>query len=72
MTAGVVPVSLGATRPDPRGRMSSSAPRLPTNTATGGSSAATTLITTAAVVDHSRTTFHASTISTTQVPISAK
>ena len=50
----------------------SSAPWLPTKAATGGISAATTLITTAAVVDHSRTTFQASRISTTHVPISTK
>ena len=49
----------------------SSAPWLPTKAATGGISAATMLITTAAVVDHSRTTFHASRISTAHVPVGA-
>ncbi len=52
--------------------VSSRAPRLATTAATGGSTAATTLISTAAVVDQSRTTFHASRISTTQAPISQK
>ena len=49
-----------------------SAPKLATTAATGGITAATRLITTAAVVDQNRTTFHASRISSTQVPISAK
>jgi hypothetical protein len=45
---------------------------LPTITAIGGITAATTLITTAAGVDQNRTTFHASTMSRMQVPISQK
>ena len=54
------------------GCCASSAPRLPTMTATGAMTAATTLMTTAAVVDHRRTTFQASTMSTRQVPIIQK
>jgi hypothetical protein len=45
---------------------------LATTAATGGITAAMKLITTAAVVDQNRTTFHASRISSTQVPMSAK
>ncbi|MGZ5416323.1 MAG: hypothetical protein ACXWDI_04010 [Nocardioides sp.] len=52
---------------DPR-----SAPTLATTAATGGITAATRLITTAAVVDQNRTTFHASKMSSRQVPISRK
>jgi hypothetical protein len=40
--------------------------------ATGGITAATTLIATAAVVDQNRTTFQASTMSSTHAPMRAK
>jgi hypothetical protein len=45
---------------------------LPTIAATGGMTAATTLITTAAVIDQNRTTFQASTMRSTQLPIRTK
>src|SRR3954447_3400281 len=47
-------------------------PQFATTAAAGGITAATTLMTTAAGTDQKRTTFHASTMSSTHVPISRK
>jgi hypothetical protein len=59
-------------RSDRHARGQRSSPQLAMITAIGGSTAATTDMTTAAVVDHNRTRFQASRISTRQTPIKAK